>query len=232
MSTKIYIASPYTHEDAEVMKRRGEIANNFLGLCMRAFKPEEAVFFSPIAHTRHLGLDDPKYADMWEALERQIVPGYDQLWVLQMDGWKESRGVQHEIQIAQDFDMHQEMVQNVEPTEAELRGMLGRAQLLEHLQGRQAGDLHHVNPHFVADAMWFRAEEEKLCKLGYEYNLYVIPAHEKEGIKYKQTYIMEHSNVWAGEFYPINTEDRDEAVEQLAKTLERWRELYGEPKNE
>lgn len=58
--------------------------------------------YSPIAHTHPIaqfGL--PKGWDFWREYDELILSKCDQLWVLMLDGWRESKGVLAETEIAQ-----------------------------------------------------------------------------------------------------------------------------------
>jgi hypothetical protein len=60
------------------------------------------VVFSPIAHSHSIakyGL--PVDWSFWEAQDRRLLQACDEVWVLMLDGWCESVGVQAEIRIAQ-----------------------------------------------------------------------------------------------------------------------------------
>lgn len=94
----IYLASPYTHEDTSVKRRRFELASKAAAALMRFGH----VVFSPIAMTHPMAL----YGDMtgawafWERFDTAFVNVCDELWVLQLDGWDRSVGVTAEIELA------------------------------------------------------------------------------------------------------------------------------------
>lgn len=95
----IYIASPYTHPKADVMEERYEIVSGHT-----AFLLNKGIHvFSPIVHCHELaktfGL--PRHAEFWNAYNVTMLRAAGQLLVLTMEGWHESRGVKHEIYIAE-----------------------------------------------------------------------------------------------------------------------------------
>jgi len=93
----IYLASPYSHPDAAVRETR------FRDACRAAAKLMRLghVVFSPIAHGHCIcehGL--PTDWRFWEPFDRSQLERCDEVVVLMLDGWRESVGVQAEIQIA------------------------------------------------------------------------------------------------------------------------------------
>jgi hypothetical protein len=94
----IYLASPYSHPDHAVMQARFEYVCKAASMLMR----DGHHIFSPIAHTHPIALAGglPKGWDFWEKYDREMILACSELWVLQADGWKESKGVQAEIAIA------------------------------------------------------------------------------------------------------------------------------------
>lgn len=96
----VYLASPYSHPDSEMRKAR------FIGVCIAAgaLMKKGMVLFSPIAHTYpieiHGGL--PGNWDFWEKYDRYFVENAQSVLVLTLDGYKESKGVNAEIKIAEE----------------------------------------------------------------------------------------------------------------------------------
>jgi len=93
----IYLASPYTHPDPAVREAR------FRAACRQAaemFRCGISVF-SPIAYSHAIAAHDlPLEWDFWERFDRAFLETCDEVWVLTLDGWRESRGVQAEIVLA------------------------------------------------------------------------------------------------------------------------------------
>ncbi len=97
----IYLASPYSHEDPDVREERFEAVCAVAGDLMA----QNIVVFSPIAHTHpvaeHSDLDCLD-ADFWLKFDREFILRSDVLYVLMLDGWKESYGVNWEINFAKE----------------------------------------------------------------------------------------------------------------------------------
>ena len=99
----IYLACPYSDPDSEVRIQRFEAANRAAAKLMRAGYH----VFSPISHTHPIALagDLPKGWDFWESYDRAFLSMMDNLTVLAIDGWRESKGVRAEMQIAAELGL-------------------------------------------------------------------------------------------------------------------------------
>lgn len=99
----IYLASPYSHADPAVRQQRFETVCFVAANLMR----EGTHVYSPIAHTHPIALkgDLPKGWDFWEAFDRKMLAACQECWVVMMDGWRESKGVQAEIKIAEEMGL-------------------------------------------------------------------------------------------------------------------------------
>jgi len=95
----IYLASPHSHLDPFVREQRCQ-------LVMRAwvylFELGKLVF-SPILHTHeaakdYLGLENG--FELYRELDERMISVCDEVWILAIEGWKESVGVQAEIAYA------------------------------------------------------------------------------------------------------------------------------------
>ena len=97
----IYLASPYSHPDHAVMEDR------FNAVCRVSAKLmlRGVLLFSPIAHTHPIAVagELPRGWDFWHAYDRWFVSNCDELWVLRLDGWRESKGVSAEIALAVEY---------------------------------------------------------------------------------------------------------------------------------
>jgi hypothetical protein len=93
----IYLASPYTHSDPRVRDARFNAACQATAVLVRAGQ----IVFSPIVHGHPLvRFDLPIEWEYWEHFDREYLRRCDELAVLMLDGWRESRGVQAEIDLA------------------------------------------------------------------------------------------------------------------------------------
>lgn len=95
---KIYLACPYSHVDHEVRQQRFHEVNKAAAMLMR----RGYLVFSPISHTHPIAEvgNLPKGWDFWESYDRSFIEWCDELYVLQLNGWQQSTGVNAEIAIA------------------------------------------------------------------------------------------------------------------------------------
>lgn len=98
-----YLAVPYSHEQGYMRQHRFECANRAAAdLMLRG-----EVVFSPISHTHPIAQERglPGGWDFWERFDRAYLSCSQKLYVLMLDGWRESKGVQAEIAIAESMDI-------------------------------------------------------------------------------------------------------------------------------
>jgi len=99
---KIYLASPYTHSDPQVMEER------YLAVCLKAAQlaKEGYYVYSPIVHwhpvAKLYGL--PRDWEFWKRLDRESIQLMDEVWILKLEGWSISAGLENEILIAKEFN--------------------------------------------------------------------------------------------------------------------------------
>lgn len=94
----IYIASPYTHEDYDVMEERYQKA---VDACRRVIEmghcPISPIVQShPVAVKHKMGLS----FDFWEEIDFKLIERCDELWILYIDGVNTSEGVVREKEYA------------------------------------------------------------------------------------------------------------------------------------
>lgn len=101
MSKRIYLASPYSHEDRKVRKAR------FDAVCWKAAELMEEGFivFSPIAHShsiaQHMLEKRVCDFDFWIEQDLDYIRLWaDELYVFCLYGWAASKGVLREIKLA------------------------------------------------------------------------------------------------------------------------------------
>ena len=95
--TLIYLASPYAHPSAEIREARLEAARHVCGRMVS----EGRMVMSPLVYLgelAHKGVHPPQG---WYAFDLQLLARCDELLVLQLPGWEDSRGVLVEIAGAQ-----------------------------------------------------------------------------------------------------------------------------------
>lgn len=100
MKKLVYLASPYTHEDAAVMDARCKEAQKEAARLML----DGFAVFSPIAHSHGLADYIPEAlrrdAVFWLEQDFPLLARCDELRVLCLPGWEESVGVRAEIEFA------------------------------------------------------------------------------------------------------------------------------------
>jgi len=100
-SMKIYLGVPYSDPDEKVKEARFEAVTDKTGELMNAGH----IVYSPITacHPVATRCSLPGTWEYWEALDRSFIEWSDEVWILTLDGWKESTGVNAEIKIAEDL---------------------------------------------------------------------------------------------------------------------------------
>jgi len=96
MSSVLYIAAPFTHEKPEIRERRYRTACRASALLMQA----NIVVFSPLSHSvpivQHGELDEMD-SKFWLTMDLPLLERCDELLVLALDDWKQSKGVKEEV---------------------------------------------------------------------------------------------------------------------------------------
>ena len=96
---KIYLASPYSHPNESVRKLRFELVCSYTAELMKS----GYVVFSPIAHSHPISayLDNPNDGNFYLKQDLEMLPLFDEMWVLTLDGWQDSRGIKKEMEFAE-----------------------------------------------------------------------------------------------------------------------------------
>lgn len=91
MKKRIYLASPYTHEDREIRIVRFESAKTACASLLR----QGHLVFSPIAHSHLLAeYNLPIAFDFWQDWCLSFIEYWaTDLYVLAIDGWETSKGI-------------------------------------------------------------------------------------------------------------------------------------------
>lgn len=106
----IYLASPYSHPDAANREQRFRAVCQAAARLMRSGRH----VFSPIAHSHGIAEHGvPTDWSYWEAFDSHMMAACDELVVLMLPGWRESEGVQAEIDLALELDLP---IRYLEPT--------------------------------------------------------------------------------------------------------------------
>ena len=63
------------------------------------------IVFSPIVHCHEMAIkhDLPKTYEFWSKYDREMINRADEVWVLCMPGYKESRGITDELKMAEEL---------------------------------------------------------------------------------------------------------------------------------
>lgn len=99
--TLVYLATPYSHESEEVREQRFNNVNKYAAeLIKKGFH-----VYSPISHSHPINKvgNLPTSWKFWKEHDEAILQHCKKLIVLCQEGWKESVGVQAEIEIAQSY---------------------------------------------------------------------------------------------------------------------------------
>jgi hypothetical protein len=95
----IYLASPYSHDDPAVRVERFQaVCHAAAALIRRGY-----LIFSPIVYTHSIVVGDglPMGFDFWERHDCEFVAACEEVWILTLPGWAQSRGVQAELALAE-----------------------------------------------------------------------------------------------------------------------------------
>ncbi len=95
--TLVYIASPYAHPSAEVREARLEAVRHVCGRMVN----EGKIVMSPLVYLGELAYRGIHPPQGWYAFDLQMLARCDELLVLQLPGWEDSKGVLVEIAGAQ-----------------------------------------------------------------------------------------------------------------------------------
>src|SRR5262245_50334070 len=99
----IYLASPYSHPEADVRQARFDAACRAAAQLMR----DGHVVYCPVAHGHPIAQHGlPTEWSYWEQTDRRFLAVCDEVVVVTLDGWRESVGVSAEIRIANELGKH------------------------------------------------------------------------------------------------------------------------------
>ena len=95
---KIYLATPYSHEDEKIRQRRYWVAMEITAELMK----EGNIVFSPIVYTHELAkkYNLPNNYEFWQNICERFIDWSDKVIVVDMPGMKESKGVEAELKYA------------------------------------------------------------------------------------------------------------------------------------
>ena len=96
----IYIASPYSHPDPTVMQRRFEEVERFTAWCLK----RDLIAISPIVYGHEMAKKHelPTDAAWWARFNHRLFNQCTLMYLLQLPGWRESKGVALELEWAKE----------------------------------------------------------------------------------------------------------------------------------
>jgi len=112
---KIFVAGPYNHPDPGVMSAR---LHAITGWCASLFiegKSPISPLLVGLNLAKHANL--PTDTDTWRVFSETLLKGCDELHVLMVDGWQESKGVGYEIAAAERMGIRIEYVEPINSLE-------------------------------------------------------------------------------------------------------------------
>jgi len=96
--SKIYLAVPYSHSDSKIRESR------FIASCIAAghLINQGHFVYSPITHCHPIAVrcDLPKDFDFWRDYDLSMIDWADEICILPLDGWEESKGIRGEKEYA------------------------------------------------------------------------------------------------------------------------------------
>lgn len=98
-NSRIFLASPYTHKDKEIMALRYEAA---LKAAAKLIK-EGNMVFSPVVHSHPIAItyDLPKDYTFWQAYTKSFIVNWAEVFsTLCLEGWQDSEGINKEFDLA------------------------------------------------------------------------------------------------------------------------------------
>lgn len=98
----IYLASPYSDPDPGVRQKRYEEATRHASILMTEM---DIYVFSPITHSHNLEQLEKRDWQFWMKFSCNLLAKCDELFILKIPGWNESKGVFMERHIAKMLKM-------------------------------------------------------------------------------------------------------------------------------
>ena len=97
---KIYLACPYSDDKFLVEGFRFEQVSKKAALLIK----EGFLVFSPITNSHVLAryVKLPTNWEYWAEFDKSMIDWADQVWVLKLTGWEESKGVREEVKYAEE----------------------------------------------------------------------------------------------------------------------------------
>lgn len=98
---KLYLASPYTNKSPTVREKR------FVAISITASQLTLVGYniYSPIlnGHIMSQYIHFPRKYDFWAARDRQFIEWCDRFYIVKLEGWEQSKGIEKEIEAAKEL---------------------------------------------------------------------------------------------------------------------------------
>lgn len=91
---KVYLAIPYSHKRKAIRGYRFEVACRIAKLLTL----QGYLVVCPVIPAHHMKL--PTDWEFWKKHDISFLEWCDELWIIMLPGWKQSKGTQSEIQVA------------------------------------------------------------------------------------------------------------------------------------
>lgn len=95
---KIYLACPYSSSNKDTMLLRFRAACKYAGELMQ----QGYIVYSPLSHSVPIADQMDNHLDhaFWLRQDESFLEWADEIWVMDLPGWNQSKGVQYEIEWA------------------------------------------------------------------------------------------------------------------------------------
>lgn len=103
----IYVGSPYSHRDLDVVKYRIDRFTKFMASLIESGKHPVSPLMNHLL-SGYTEINFPLTWEYWQEYSYKMLSACDELYILTLPGWKESTGVQAEIKLAEKLklDIH------------------------------------------------------------------------------------------------------------------------------
>lgn len=99
----IYLASPYKHEDEDILRRRKDAAAAAVAFFINS--DADIMPYSPIVHWHEVAVNHelPHDFHFWQTLDFFMIKKSAAFWILTLEGWRESFGISQELEFSRDI---------------------------------------------------------------------------------------------------------------------------------
>lgn len=113
-SQLIYLASPYSSNSKDPVTKLEVQQKRFEEIChvTASLLKQGYHVYSPIVHCHALAtkFNMPKDWAYWKKHLEVVIPHFDALWVIKMDGWESSVGIKAEVELARNLGLEVRMI--------------------------------------------------------------------------------------------------------------------------